>query len=86
MQPHDRDETRESVDVENTLLHIIAQQGNKTLEEAKKYVEHLEEVIWKNMVILPWKKNDVIALDNFSTAHGRLPYEGKREILVSWST
>lgn len=50
------------------------------------YVEHVEEVIWKNIVILPWKKNDVMALDNFSTAHGRLPYEGKREILVSWST
>ena len=50
------------------------------------YVEHVLEVIWKNLVILPWKKNDVIALDNFSTAHGRLPYEGKREILVSWST
>lgn len=32
-----------SVDVENTLLHIIAQQGNKTAVEAKKYVEHLEE-------------------------------------------
>lgn len=50
------------------------------------YVEHLEEVIWKNLVILPWKQNDVIAVDNFSTSHGRLPYEGKREILVSWST
>ncbi|HLP21065.1 MAG TPA: TauD/TfdA family dioxygenase [Chitinophagales bacterium] len=50
------------------------------------YVEHLEEVIWKNLVILPWKQNDVIAVDNFSTAHGRLPYEGKREILVCWST
>jgi alpha-ketoglutarate-dependent taurine dioxygenase len=50
------------------------------------YVEHIEEVIWKNLVILPWKKNDVIAVDNFSTSHGRLPYEGKREILVSWST
>ncbi len=50
------------------------------------YVEHIEELIWKNLVILPWKQNDVIAVDNFSTAHGRLPYEGKREILVCWST
>jgi hypothetical protein len=49
------------------------------------YVEHLEEVIWKNLVIVPWKRKDVMALDNFSTAHGRLPYEGNREILVSWS-
>lgn len=50
------------------------------------YVEHIEELIWKNLVILPWKQNDVIAVDNFSTAHGRLPYEGKRQILVCWST
>ncbi len=49
------------------------------------YMQHIEEVIWKNMVILPWKKNDVIAVDNFSTSHGRLPYEGEREILVCWS-
>lgn len=40
------------------------------------YVKAIEEVIWKNLVIFPWKKNDVIAIDNFSTAHGRLPYKG----------
>lgn len=49
------------------------------------YVQHVEELIWKNLVIYPWQKNDVIAIDNFSTSHGRLPYEGKREILVCWS-
>jgi sulfite reductase (NADPH) flavoprotein alpha-component len=32
-----------SVDVENTLLSIIVQQGNKTAEEAKHYLEQLEE-------------------------------------------
>lgn len=32
-----------SVDVENTLLEIIQQQGNKTVEEAKKYLELMEE-------------------------------------------
>ncbi|MEP7110753.1 MAG: flavodoxin domain-containing protein [Ferruginibacter sp.] len=32
-----------SVDVENTLLRIIEQQGNKTGEEAIKYLEQLEE-------------------------------------------
>ena len=32
-----------SMDVENTLLEIIQQQGNKTREEAKKYLELLEE-------------------------------------------
>ncbi len=32
-----------SHDVEKALLTIIAQQGNKTPEEAKEYLEHLEE-------------------------------------------
>ena len=32
-----------SIDVEKTLLRIIEQQGNKTSEEAVKYLEHLEE-------------------------------------------
>jgi alpha-ketoglutarate-dependent taurine dioxygenase len=49
------------------------------------YIAHIEEVIWNNLVIIPWKKNDVIAIDNFSTSHGRLPYKGAREILACWS-
>ena len=32
-----------STDVENTLLQIIERHGNKTNEEAKKYIEQLEE-------------------------------------------
>ncbi len=31
-----------SMDVENTLISIIVQQGNKTAEEAKLYLEHME--------------------------------------------
>lgn len=54
-------------------------------EIPNSYVQHVQEMIWKHMVIYPWRKNDVIAIDNFSIAHGRLPYEGEREILVCWS-
>ena len=49
------------------------------------YVRHIEDIIWRNLVIFPWRKNDVLVIDNFSTSHGRLPYEGPREILVAWS-
>jgi alpha-ketoglutarate-dependent taurine dioxygenase len=49
------------------------------------YVQHIEDLIWKHLVVFPWKKNDVLAIDNFSTSHGRLPYEGPREILVCWT-
>lgn len=50
------------------------------------YVKHIQDVIWKNMVIQPWKKGDIICIDNFSTSHGRLPYYGPREIMVSWTS
>lgn len=49
------------------------------------YIQHIEAVIWNNMSIFQWRKGDVLAIDNFSTSHGRLPYEGAREILVCWS-
>jgi sulfite reductase (NADPH) flavoprotein alpha-component len=32
-----------SVDVENALLKIIEQEGNKTSEEAKMFLEQMEE-------------------------------------------
>ncbi len=51
-----------------------------------QYVEHIQDIIWKNMVIQSWKKGDIICLDNFSTSHGRLPYYGPREIMVCWTS
>jgi alpha-ketoglutarate-dependent taurine dioxygenase len=49
------------------------------------YVKHVEEVIWKNMVIFSWRKGDVLAIDNFSTSLGRLQYNCPREIQVCWA-
>ncbi|GIV32515.1 MAG: taurine dioxygenase [Chitinophagales bacterium] len=63
-------------------MHVLFGDGTEIPDH---YVQHIEEIIWKNLVIFSWKKNDVLAIDNFSTAHGRLPYEGKRRILVCWS-
>lgn len=51
----------------------------------RSYVEHVEDLIWKNMSVFPWKKGDIVAIDNYSTSHGRLPYVGDRNILVCWS-
>jgi hypothetical protein len=33
----------------------------------------------------PWQAGDVLVLDNMQVAHGRRPYSGKREVLVSMS-
>jgi alpha-ketoglutarate-dependent taurine dioxygenase len=48
-------------------------------------IEHVRDVVWKHMRINAWQQGDVVAIDNASVAHGRMPYEGPREILVCWS-
>lgn len=77
------------VKTKKTTTAPIDQSMNVLFGDGKEipdnYVQHIEDVIWKNLVIIPWQKGDVIAVDNFSTSHGRLPYEGSREILVCWS-
>ncbi len=48
-------------------------------------MEAVRDAIWNNMVITPWKTGDVLAIDNDSTGHGRLPFLGPRMIAVAWS-
>ncbi len=48
-------------------------------------MEHVRDMIWKHIVINPWKKGDVVAIDNHSVSHGRLPYEGPRQVCVCWA-
>jgi alpha-ketoglutarate-dependent taurine dioxygenase len=68
--------------LENAALHATYADGRE-IPDAD--LEHLRDVIWKNMVVFPWAKGDVVAIDNRSVAHGRLPYRGEREIVVAWS-
>lgn len=54
-------------------------------EISRAQLEHLVETIWQHLVIEPWRAGDVLAIDNRSTAHGRMPYSGPREVLVAWT-
>lgn len=67
---------------ENLSLHATYADGREIPDSD---LEHLRDVIWKNMVVFPWAQGDVVAIDNRSVAHGRLPYRGEREIVVAWS-
>ncbi|HEY8376733.1 MAG TPA: TauD/TfdA family dioxygenase, partial [Nannocystis sp.] len=48
-------------------------------------LEHLRDVIWNNLIVFPWQTGDVVVIDNFAMAHGRLPYRGPRQVVVAWA-
>ena len=68
---------------EEQAMHCTFRDGTPIPDS---YVEHLEHVIWNNMSFFPWQKGDLLAIDNYSTSHGRMPYTGPREIFVCWSS
>ncbi len=63
-------------------MHCTYADGN---EIADADMEHVRNVIWKHLVITPWRRGDIVAIDNYAVGHGRLPYEGPRQIVVSWA-
>ena len=48
-------------------------------------MEHVRAVVWKHLVVFPWRQGDVVAIDNYAVSHGRLPYSGPRNIAVAWA-
>jgi alpha-ketoglutarate-dependent taurine dioxygenase len=48
-------------------------------------MELVRDAIWDNMVFIRWRAGDVVAIDNFAVAHGRMPYEGPRKVAVCWA-
>ncbi len=63
-------------------MHVTYRDGS---EIPVAYIKNLQDVIWDNLIFLKWKQGDIIALDNFSTSHGRMPFEGPRNIMVAWT-
>jgi alpha-ketoglutarate-dependent taurine dioxygenase len=48
-------------------------------------MEAVRAAIWKNMIAFQWQLGDVLAIDNRSVSHGRMPYRGPRSIAVCWA-
>ncbi|MGJ4747657.1 TauD/TfdA family dioxygenase [Leptospira sp. SA-E8] len=45
----------------------------------------VSQTFWKHLSVFSWQKGDVLLIDNYSVSHGRLPFSGPREILVTWT-
>lgn len=46
-------------------------------------IYHVLDVLDKNALYFPWKKGDIMVLDNILTMHGRAPFKGKRRVLTA---
>jgi hypothetical protein len=46
-------------------------------------LEHIREVVRREMVLIKWQAGDILILDNVLTAHGRMPFKGARKVLLA---
>ena len=69
-------------DPEDAAMHVTFGDGGAI---PASDLDAIRAAIWKNMVFTQWQAGDVIAIDNRSVAHGRMPYAGPRLVAVSWA-
>ena len=46
-------------------------------------LDHIRQVYKKVEIAFPWRKGDLLLLDNLLYAHGRRPFDGERKIVVA---
>ena len=51
----------------------------------EEYILHIQEIYKNNAILNTWNKGELLILDNVAFSHGRMPFEGKRRILVCMS-
>jgi len=73
---------KRSTPAEDQAMHCTFVDGGE-IPDAD--MEHVRDVVWRHMVINPWQKGDVVAIDNHAVGHGRLPYTGPRQVAVCWA-
>ena len=40
-------------------------------EIPERYLEHIRDVVWRNLVFNRWEEGDIVMIDNFRISHGR---------------
>jgi hypothetical protein len=69
-------------DPDERAMHCTYGDGS---EIAPADLEAVRDAVWRHLVTFTWQRGDVLAIDNYAVAHGRLPYRGPRQIAVCWA-
>ncbi len=64
----------------DTVMHAIYYGDKGVIPRDELY--HVMDVLDKETIKFPWKRGDVMVLDNVLAMHGRAPFSGKRRILT----
>lgn len=79
-----------SKEVKDTLLTILDEEmvprnvffGNGEAIDPGE-LDEIRQLFQEEKSVFPWRKNDVLLVDNILAAHGRQPYQGDRKIIVA---
>jgi len=65
---------------DNLPMYVTYGDGTRISEDT---VLQIQKTIDSLLVIRPWAQGDLVLIDNVLVCHGRMPFTGKRKILVS---
>lgn len=79
-EPHRRKTLLEICGEERLPTHCYYGDGSKMTDAE---LDTVRRVMWDNAVAFPWQPGDLLVVDNILVAHGRLPFDGPRKVLVA---
>jgi alpha-ketoglutarate-dependent taurine dioxygenase len=79
-EPTVREELLTSYGEENLPYATYFGDGRRIPDAA---VANIRDAYEQAKIVFPWKRGDVLLLDNMTVAHGREPYSGARQIVVA---
>ncbi|HEX4335398.1 MAG TPA: TauD/TfdA family dioxygenase [Polyangiaceae bacterium] len=68
----------------HTRLHEVFHSDGRTV--ARRDLYHIMDTLDRSTVAFPWKRGDMLMLDNVLAMHGRATFAGKRRILAAMTS
>lgn len=82
LEPEIQEALKLTFDLQDMPNHTLLGDGSELSEHE---VDQLKDAYLKEKVMVPWRKNDVLMMDNILSSHGRESFTGERLVLVGMS-